>query len=404
MKIPGVLGKAVRVARDDGGRLLGMRAVRFAANRLNVAALDDNIYDADVADSATLELSLPDRRPRRGTPLNIGWIVVPPARGSGGHTTLFRMIEGLETAGHRCTILIHDRHRGDLREQEQVIREWWPRIRASVSSAADAIVGFDACVASSWETAHVLACRATAPMRRLYFVQDYEPYFYPRGGVYATAEDTYRFGFRNIALGQMVAGALNREVGVDADVTQFGCDTDVYRPLPNLRRTGVVLYSRPDTPRRGFWLACAALARFHAMHPEVPIHLYGARVAGLPFPATSHGRLTPMELNELYNRCIAGIALSFTNISLVAAEMLAAGTIPVVNDSSDARADLRSSYVEWAHPTPTALATALSRAVAREGREERARLGARSVAGLSWRIAQRDVVGIVEDEVYGCQV
>ena len=52
------------------------------------------------------------------------------------------------------------------------------------------------------------------PMRRLYFIQDFEPYFYGRGSMYSLAEDSYRFGFRCIALGQMVAGTLRSEVGI----------------------------------------------------------------------------------------------------------------------------------------------------------------------------------------------
>ncbi len=66
-------------------------------------------------------------------------------------------------------------------------------------------------------------------MHRLYFIQDYEPYFYPHGPEYALAEDSYRFGFRCIALGNMVATALRTEVCIDPEVTPFGCDTDVYR-------------------------------------------------------------------------------------------------------------------------------------------------------------------------------
>lgn len=38
------------------------------------------------------------------------------------------------------------------------------------------------------------------PGRRVYFVQDYEPYLYPHGSAYTLADDTYRFGFQAIAL------------------------------------------------------------------------------------------------------------------------------------------------------------------------------------------------------------
>lgn len=393
--------KAAAIMRDDGPLVLAQRATRFAYTRLDAGVLAEPLRDADIADSTLLDLPVPDTRPQRPAPLRIGWVTIPPSPGSGGHTTLFRMVEALEQAGHTCELYLYDRYGGDLREQERVIRQWWPGIRAGVHDAADGIAGVDAVVASSWDTAHIVAKRSSAPMRRLYFIQDYEPFFYARGSMYSLAEDTYRFGFRCIALGDMVGDLLRSEAGVEADVTEFGCDTSVYRLLPERRRTGVVLYARPAIPRRGYWLARLALERFHELRPDVDIHLYGERVKGLTFPAIQHGRLTPAELNELYNESIAGLAMSFTNISLVAEEMLAAGTIPIVNDSPHSRADLVNEHVAWATPTPQGIAAALAEAVSRPDIDIRAAAAAQSVRRFGWSRAQADVVRIVEHEVYG---
>ncbi len=393
--------RAGGILREEGSLALAQRLARYAYLRLGAGVLNEPLYDDDIADSASLALAVPEARPDRSTPLSVGWVTLPPSAGSGGHTTLFRMVEAVEAAGHRCVLYLYDRYGGDIAAQEQVIRTWWPNLRAEVRDAADGIRGVDAAVASSWDTAHILARRGTDPMRRLYFIQDFEPYFYAHGSMYALAEDSYRFGFRTIALGEMVAGLLRREIGVDPDVTEFGCDTTVYHPLDGHERTGVVLYARPEVPRRGYWMARLALERFHAMHPEVDIHLYGATVRGLRFPAVQHGRLSPSELNELYNTCIAGIAMSFTNISLVAEEMLAAGTIPVVNDSPNSRADLANPHVAWAPPTPQGIASALSAAVTRSDRAGAATAAAASVRRFGWTKAQADVVRIIENEVYG---
>ena len=80
-----------------------------------------------------------------------------------------------------------------------------------------------------------------------------------------------------------------------------------------------------------------ALDLFAECHPEVDIHLFGLEGKRLPFAAINHGLQTPEQLNELYNRCIAGLVLSATNVSLVPHEMLAAGCIPVVNDADHNR-------------------------------------------------------------------
>jgi hypothetical protein len=393
--------RAADIVRRDGTRALAQRLARIAYNRLGSARLDEPLLDEDVADSTRLRLALPLSRPAPTQRLRIGWVMTPPSAGSGGHTTLFRMVRAAEQAGHTCVLFLYDRHGGDIRSHERVIRSWWPDLQAEVRDATAGIDGIDACVASSWESAHVLARRGGAPMRRLYFIQDYEPYFYARGAMYALAEDSYRFGFRTIALGEMVAQVLRSEVGVVPDVTEFGCDTSVYRPLEGLPRTGVVCFARPDFPRRGYWLARLALDRFHELHPEIEIHLYGAVVEGLAFPATQHGRLSPAELNRLYNTCTAGLVLSFTNISLVPEEMLAAGTIPVVNDAAYSRVVLQNEHAVWAAPTPSALAEALSAAVTRPGREPAARAASESVQGFGWTRAQADILRIIENEVYG---
>ncbi|WP_203135832.1 glycosyltransferase family 1 protein [Microbacterium sp. JZ31] len=395
------LGTGIRVLARYGAREFSRRAVRRLSDRIGAAAPEIALHDADIADSGQLDLRVPSTRPRQGSPLTIGWVLTPPGPGSGGHTTLFRMVAAAEAAGHRCILFLTDYYGGDRTRHERVIRQWWPQLRAEVRSADDGIVGLDAAVASSWETAHVLATRGTGPMRRLYFIQDYEPWFHPRGAASALAEDSYRFGFRCIALGETVARALREEVGVASEVVTFGCDTSVYRLTPGATREGVVAFARPGVARRGWELTRLALARFHAMRPEVTIHTYGDRLPDLPFAATQHGRLTPAELNDLYARCVAGVAMSFTNITLVADEMLAAGVVPVIGDNEYARAGLAGAAVAWARPTPGGIAQELAAVLDRPDREAQARHASTTARPDGWARAQAEVLRIIEDEVHG---
>lgn len=400
MSLLSIAAKVGRVLRQEGPLALSQRLARVAYHRFGAADLDLPLLDEDVADSASLELELPKVRPQRGQLLRVGWVMTPPAPGSGGHTTLFRMVEAMERAGHHCVLYLYDRYGGDIHAQARVIREWWPGVRAEIRDAKEAIRDVDAIVASSWESAHVVAKRGIGPMRRLYFIQDYEPYFYARGSNYALAEDSYRFGYRCIALGEMIAGLLRVEVGVSPDVVEFGCDTSVYRLLPQRPRRGVVFFARPDFPRRGYWLGRLALQQFHKLHPDVEIHTYGATVHDLPFPSVQHGRLSPVQLNELYNSCIAGLVLSFTNISLVPEEMLAAGAIPVMNDAAFSKLVLQNDHAVWAPATPGRLAAALSEVIARHNSSHAMEASA-SVRLYGWSRAQLDVVRIIEEEVYG---
>jgi hypothetical protein len=387
--------KAVRTVQSGGFAGLVERLVRRAARKWDVALEPMILRLSDVADSQLL--AAPPEGPMRphGSSLEIGWVLTPPAPGSGGHTTIFRLVQALEAAGHRCFLYLYDTGVGSLAEREAVIRGWWPQVRAEVRRVDDGLPDMDAWVATAWQTAHVLARHDTMRGKRFYLAQDYEPYFYGRGAEHALAEDTYRFGFRMLTIGGMIAEELQKRFGVASTVLPFGCDHDVYRLTDTGPRNEVVFYARPGAPRRGYELGVLALAEFARRRPHVVINTFGVQARGLPFPARVHAQLTPVELNEMYNRCAAGLALSFTNISLIPYELLAAGAVPVVNDWWGARAVLENDFVAWARPTPQALADALERAV--DGSADTSALRVtESVRDVTWRAAKHTFVDAIE--------
>src|SRR6478752_8014956 len=75
------------------------RMAAWLARKFRTAELDFPLLVEDVADSSRLTLF--PAPARTSGPLRIAWICTPPAPGSGGHTTLFRMVEGMERRGHR---------------------------------------------------------------------------------------------------------------------------------------------------------------------------------------------------------------------------------------------------------------------------------------------------------------
>lgn len=396
-----VRARARRV-RSVGVAGVTQRLAQKAYQRTSAADLRFNLAFDDILADIPSALPTPAVRPSRSNSLTIGWVCTPPAPGSGGHTTLFRMVEALEARGHSCVLYLYDKHGLDTEASAGVIRRNWPRVRAKVADVTEGIVGVDAVIASGWESAHLIVKYATEPVRRLYFMQDYEPYFYAHGAEHELAAMTYRLPFRRIALGEMLDGMVHSATGLDSDVVPFGCDSSAYGPPPvGTRRHGIVFFCRPEFPRRGYELAALALALFHKRCPEQEIHIYGAPPRGLPIDYTFHGRLSTDDLNALYGRTIAGLAMSFTNITLVAEEMLAAGNIPVLNDMSLARRVLPNPFVKWAAPTAAAIADALVAAVSETDIDTVAAKAAQSVTGRSWVPTQEAVVRIVEQEVYG---
>jgi glycosyltransferase involved in cell wall biosynthesis len=386
------VGARAASAWRDGG-LDGLRASgrRWLKRQLGPDGEDLGIRPAELASSAR------PWRARTGDgsgPLDITWLLTPPGPGSGGHTTIFRMVHALEKAGHRCRLAIYDVQGRPAARHLETVRTWWPEIEAPVVELG-AREDTDAFVATAWQTAHVLAALPDDGAR-LYFVQDYEPWFYPKGAPADLAAQTYRFGFDTITIGQALADELGRRHSVEAVAVPFGCDHGIYFvEAPQAERDSVVFYSRPGVARRGFEVAVPALERFHRLRPDIAIHVVG-RLAGEPaFPAVLHPTLSPRELNALYQHCAAGLALSYTNVSLVPFELLAAGVVPVMNAFGPARAVLDTRHAVWGAPHPDGLAEALVAGVELQ-RSAGANAVSADVRRLDWAGTCSAFVGAVE--------
>jgi hypothetical protein len=94
--------------------------------------------------------------------------------------------------------------------------------------------------------------------------------------------------------------------------------------------------------------------------------------------------------------------MSFTNISLVAEEMLACGMTPVINDHAFAKADLANDNARWAPATPGGLADALCQVIEEPPTVERTELMAASTR-QGWAPSQAIFADIVETEVAACR-
>lgn len=380
-----------RLLRSEGGAGVAARIGTRVSSKLapvGRAGLpvtrDDLVRAGEIAAAGwTLPPAVPARDDE---PLTVAWVCHPTAgHGSGGHTTMFRQVEALERAGHRCVLYFVDRNGWAIEQHRATIRRLRPAMKALVRDAAAGIEDAHAIFATSWETAYPVL---TSPARgaRFYLVQDFEPWFHPAGTESLLAEATYRFGFHGVTAGRWLAQLLIRDYGMAADHFDFGCDLERYGLEPSIERSGICYYARYTKPRRAFELGIAALELFAARHPDVDIHLYGDDVPRPPFRAINHGTLDPAELNELYNRCVAGLVLSATNVSLVPHEMLAGGCVPVVNDAEHNRIVLDNPEVVYVPPTPFELANALSALLGRPAAERAAAAAAAagSVESRSW--------------------
>ncbi len=298
--------------------------------------------------------------------LVLNWLIANVGYERGGLTGAIRMAAALEQRGHTCRVyLTHCAHsRLTVREQADLLRADFPQLRAEVLAGARTQRPAHACIATAWQTAYA-AFNHGADSNRFYFVQDLEPSFFPAGSAAELARNTYRMNFYGVTLGPWLAATLRSEFGMPCSHFDFAADLTQYLDVNRGPRRGVVFYARPGTARRGFELGVLALRAFHARSPEQPIHVVGSSLRGrrLGFPYIEHGHLSHAGLSELYNRCSAGLVLSFTNASFLVLELLAAGCTPVVNDAPHVRMSLGTGGIVYAHPSPVELAAALVDAV-----------------------------------------
>ncbi|HSX06264.1 MAG TPA: glycosyltransferase family 1 protein [Candidatus Saccharimonadia bacterium] len=336
-------------------------------------------------------------------PYTINWVMSPP-RGGGGHQNIFRFIDHLDAQGHKNNVYLYSTI--DFLTVEQVRQNISSYSKAKNVTIqwldANGMKPADAVFATGWETAYPVM-NAKTDAQKLYFVQDFEPYFYPVGSDYVLAENTYRFGFHGVTAGKWLAGKLNSDYGMTCDSYDFGADPGVYSFKNKGERKKVFFYARPVTTRRGFELGIMTLIKFHELKPDYEIVLAGWDVSefNIPFPYTNLKALPISALNDVYNECAAALVISLTNMSLLPLELLAAGTIPVVNNGKNNSEVSSLSFIKYAEPTPDSLAYALKETVDRSNLPAYAAKAAESAKLLGWDVSCKKFEEVVERQIHG---
>lgn len=402
--------KAIQVIRDEGIASFGAKGMRKVADALERRGNNSKKKKfASIVDRRDVMLADWVNSPYKPVENNkvrrvINWIISPPASG-GGHQNMFRFIEHLDNNGYSNNIYLYsaidpmpvEEARSNVAKYANLKNTNFYTCKRGVQ-LADA----DALFATGWETAYPVFNEKTTA-RKFYFVQDFEPFFYPIGTEYILAENTYRFGFHGITAGRWLSKKLSTEYGMKCDSYDFGAEKGLYKFTNKGQRKEVFFYARPVTERRAFDLGIMTLEIFHKQHPDYVINLAGWDVSmyDVPFPYVNHKALNLHELNELYNRCATGLVLSLTNMSLLPLELLASGVIPVVNDGENNRLVSNNPFIHYTEPSPTSLAKALSDVVGRKDLGEYAKKASESTSDATWDVAKEKFMKVLEKEIYG---
>ena len=284
----------------------------------------------------------------------INWVIPDTKTISGGHTTIFRMVKFLEQFGHKNRIYVFGgSYHGTNKKLRDFMNSNYFKLEAEFHTDISSIKDCDALIATTWQTAYPVRAIQNA-RKKFYFVQDFEPWFFPMNSEYKLAENTYRFGFYGICAGPWLAKTVKENYGMGADYFDLAYNPEVYFPkehaksvtietsdeyykakrnmdLQNVKIPRIVAYARPVTPRRCFRLMVQGLRELSRRGIDFDLSFVGWDLAPyiIPFEYRNLRVLNHKGLADLYNWADIGVVFSPTNYSLLPHEMMAC-KLPVV--------------------------------------------------------------------------
>ncbi|MBO6193221.1 MAG: glycosyltransferase family 4 protein [Clostridiales bacterium] len=283
------------------------------------------------------ETKIPLNEEQKNTPrekITLNWVIPDIGVGSGGHMNIFRFISHLERLGLHSRIYLYQSarfssdqdFRGFLKEHYSSTLNA-PEVEAFYN--VDSMTYADATIATGWQTAYYVR-RFENTKEKFYFVQDFEPCFYPLGSEYIFAENTYKFGFKGITAGDWLKNKLHNEYGMETESFGFSYDKDIY--VPEKKKDDVeriFFYARPVTPRRAFELGLIALNEIYKKRPDIEVVFAGWDISNyeIPFKHENLGTAKIEDLSKVYANCSLCFVMSTSNLSLLPLEVMASNAV-----------------------------------------------------------------------------
>ncbi|WP_315113954.1 glycosyltransferase family 1 protein [Clostridium intestinale] len=264
--------------------------------------------------------------------------VIPQMRAySGGHTSILRLGTQLYDLGYEINYVSHiEQEKDDMIKNAKINLasykgDLFPKSELNKLNS-------DIVVATSWESAFFVK---KMNGYKMYFVQDYEPYFHFFGEVFLIAKKTYELGLHMVSLGKWNKYMIekNCEIHSDIDVIDFPYEKKEYskferdyKSYKNKTDFTFAVYIK-NVGKRAPYIIQNILENvkneFKKDNINLEIKYYGEDQNFQCSAGENLGRLTKAQLFELYKEADFGMCASLTNISLVPYEMLATG-LPLI--------------------------------------------------------------------------
>lgn len=176
---------------------------------------------------------------------------------------------------------------------------------------------------------------------KMYFVQDYEPYFHMYGELFLLAQKTYELGLHMVSLGKWNKHMIEKNCKINSKVdyvtfpyeaSEYYEKARDYSSYKDKKELTMAVYIK-DTGKRAPYLLQYLVKDLKERLLKDGINLnvkyYGERLEFECEGGVNLGKLTKNQLLDLYHSSDFGMVASLTNISLVPYEMLASG-LPII--------------------------------------------------------------------------
>lgn len=318
----------------------------------------------------------------------------------GGIYTIFRFIEKMSIEGVTNRIIIYDKPSFDVEKLDREIKENFPNLKNyefvifdHANQSVDELPECDIAICSFWVSAYLLL-KFNKTKRKYYFIQDYEPLFYPGGSTFALAESTYRFGFRGLVNTPGLLAAVNQRHGMEGISFIPAVDQSLYYPDANKKnkRVKIFFYARPKNPRNAFNLGIEIIKQLHKKYGDsIEIVTAGAdweaAAYNLRGKITNLGLLYSLEdVAALYRSCDIGFVYMLSkHPSYQPFEFMASGMATVTNNNEDNLWLLKDGdNCLLSEPSPTAMAEKISQLIDDEKLRQKISKNGLSTLGYTW--------------------
>lgn len=218
----------------------------------------------------------------------------------------------------------------------------------------------DIVVATSWDT---VSYAKKVSGYKMYFVQDFEPYFYSFGELFLLAKKTYEQGLHMVSLGAWNRDMIKKNCKIISpiDVVDFPYEKKEYPEkirdfleYKNKETLILAVYLKFYGKRLPCILQKMMLELADYLKKDgivLEVKYFGEAKSFKPKGGENLGMLDKNELLNLYNEADFGVVASMSNISLVPFEMLSAG-LPII--------EFEDGTFEYFFPQNSAVMTSIS--------------------------------------------